>query len=266
MQYKIYKLTNSVTGKHYIGYTSKTLEERFKGHVSGARKGLHYKISRAILKYGEAAFTMNLLYECDDRKEVGRLEDEYIIRYDTIRNGYNIARGGQGGCIILFPEHPNYEDVCKKISIAQKKRSKELSEQAKKQHANGGIRPKDFVFSEESRKKMSKGRKGKKNTPEHIEKQRASLLATYKSEGYVNPNKGRKCSEETKRKISETHADVNGDKNPMFGKCHSSKTKEKQREKALVLPKIVCEHCGTASNPGNFSRWHGENCKHRAIS
>lgn len=52
-----------------------------------------------------------------------------------------------------------------------------------------------------------------------------------------------------------------GENNPMFNKKHSRKTKELQREKALLREKIKCEHCGKEFCPGMYKRWHGEKCK-----
>jgi|AntAceMinimDraft_18_1070375.scaffolds.fasta_scaffold43396_2 hypothetical protein len=64
-------------------------------------------------------------------------------------------------------------------------------------------------------------------------------------------NKGKKLSEETKNKIRETHK---GNKNPMFGKPAWD-----------VVNKIkkTCKYCGITTNVGNYSRWHGKNCKHK---
>lgn len=79
------------------------------------------------------------------------------------------------------------------------------------------------VISDETRKKMSAARKGRKNTPEQIEKTRRANL-------------GSKRSDETKRRLRE--------------------------ERATREP-ITCVHCGKSYFPGNFHRWHGDNCKSR---
>ena len=52
-------------------------------------------------------------------------------------------------------------------------------------------------------------------------------------------NLGRVLSDETRKKISENHHDVNGENNPMYGKKHSPETIEKLREKAKNRPKRV---------------------------
>jgi hypothetical protein len=52
-------------------------------------------------------------------------------------------------------------------------------------------------------------------------------------------NLGRVSSEETRKKISENHHDVNGKNNPMCGKKHSPETIEKLKQKAKNRPKRI---------------------------
>ena len=55
------------------------------------------------------------------------------------------------------------------------------------------------------------------------------------------------------------------------GKWHAGKPKtgiyktKEHTASALVasLRRIVCEYCGKDANTGNYSRWHGDNCKHK---
>jgi len=75
--------------------------------------------------------------------------------------------------------------------------------------------------------------------------------------GVVAWNKGVtgiiKDSEETKIKKSISHL---GDKNPMFGKIG-----EKNPRFRIARLKIECPYCHKLIAQGNYSRWHGENCK-----
>lgn len=91
--YKIYKYTNLVNNKIYIGQTSKTLEER-------AKNGSNYKGSRyfyhAIQKYGWDNFIPEILEDNLDRDEANIKEEYYISLYNSCdpNVGYNIAYGG----------------------------------------------------------------------------------------------------------------------------------------------------------------------------
>ena len=77
------------------------------------------------------------------------------------------------------------------------------------------------VASDETKLKMSVSHKGRKNSPEHIAK-----VAAWHT--------GKKRSEETKQKLRE--------------------------ERAMRVP-ITCPHCSKSILPGNYHRWHGDNCK-----
>ena len=63
----IYMHTNIITGKQYIGLTSKGIEKRWKSHIAFAKKHNKYYFHRAINKYGIDShgnmrfFKMNLL-------------------------------------------------------------------------------------------------------------------------------------------------------------------------------------------------------------
>jgi hypothetical protein len=57
----IYLLRNRVTGRVYIGKTSKSLEERWQTHLRDSRAGSSLPTHNAIRKYGPDAFEVVLL-------------------------------------------------------------------------------------------------------------------------------------------------------------------------------------------------------------
>ena len=87
----IYKTTNKVNGKVYIGQHKGEFNQRYLG--SGKL------LKRAVQKYGVESFSVELLSYCLTKQELDSLEKEYIEFYDStnINIGYNIAFGGQGG-------------------------------------------------------------------------------------------------------------------------------------------------------------------------
>ena len=63
--YKIYKISNLVTGKVYIGQTKSTLRNRFiSGHKSNAARGSDYHIHRSMRKHGFDNFNITLIEKC----------------------------------------------------------------------------------------------------------------------------------------------------------------------------------------------------------
>lgn len=95
----VYKITNKVNGMLYIGITTCSLEKRWREHKCAANSGLDTPLYRAIRKHGLEVFSMQLLYEGVDRKEIEAVEKGLIAQYGTyIRSnkGYNLTLGGEG--------------------------------------------------------------------------------------------------------------------------------------------------------------------------
>lgn len=86
----IYKITNLINGKIYVGQTSRTPEIRFSEHVHADSY-----IGSAIRKYGRANFKIEVLEECESKKELDNREQYWIARFESMGpNGYNLTEGG----------------------------------------------------------------------------------------------------------------------------------------------------------------------------
>lgn len=92
--YSIYKYTNSVNGKVYIGQTSKSLAERAQANGRNYRECRRFY--NAILKYSWHSFVPEVLAVVDTVETANELEQYYIALYHSTddRYGYNIALGG----------------------------------------------------------------------------------------------------------------------------------------------------------------------------
>lgn len=93
----IYKITNSINGKIYVGQTFRDVQERFKEHLRMGRKekvGYKSRLYYAIKKYGKDAFSVDTLEECPDNK-LNEREIYWIEKLDAFENGYNISLGVQ---------------------------------------------------------------------------------------------------------------------------------------------------------------------------
>lgn len=80
MSSKIYKITNLINGKIYVGYTKKELKERFNEHCKPRSKGaLKMPIVMAIKKYGIENFKIELLEESENDKYIHEEREKYWI-------------------------------------------------------------------------------------------------------------------------------------------------------------------------------------------
>lgn len=138
--YLIYRLTNTVNGKAYVGITGRTLGIRWSEHVERARQGLrNSRIYDAIRKYGPDAFVREVIAVAETEDGARALEIEHIAKNDSYESGYNSNLGGEG--FLVFPEH-----IRRKISEAQKGK----------------------IISAECRRKMSEAKIGRSECAEHF--------------------------------------------------------------------------------------------------
>ena len=98
-KFSVYIIENNITDKVYIGITSKSTEFRWKGHLKRLRKGNHrgYCLYNAMSKYGVDNFSIRLIDISNSWEESCDKEKMYIQKYDSMKNGYNMTLGGEGG-------------------------------------------------------------------------------------------------------------------------------------------------------------------------
>ncbi len=94
----VYRCTNLISGKVYIGKTSATLRRRWQEHRSAAKQGSPYLFHRAIRKYGEEAFQVEVLASATTQEELDAMEMRFIAELGSqAPGGYNLRAGGEGG-------------------------------------------------------------------------------------------------------------------------------------------------------------------------
>lgn len=90
MYYLIYKTTNIVNGKYYVGaHRTKDRNDSYLG--SGVA------LKRAIEKYGKENFNREILEECESEDIMFKREAEIVDVILEDPNSYNMTRGGKGG-------------------------------------------------------------------------------------------------------------------------------------------------------------------------
>lgn len=162
----VYKATNLINGKIYIGLTAQTLLKRRKAHENLAGKSTAY-FHRALAKYGFESFRWEQVEACATKEMLFEREIFWINHFGSMAPaGYNSAEGGKGGAYL--------ETHKQRISEAMSGRK----------------------LSAETRQKLSAAHKGKKLTEAHIETLRSKT-------GEKNHFFGRKHSEEAKKRIGE---------------------------------------------------------------
>lgn len=206
----IYKATNLVNGKIYIGKTLRSLITRKNRHISSANTGSNIYFHRAIRKYGAGNFVWEIIDRCLFAESLIALEKHYVRLFNCKSpNGYNLTTGGDGMSGFTFSEQTK-----EKMRLARI--GKHLSEETRKKIGNAGRGEKNYNYgghlSEEHKQKLSISHGGENCSAETRKKLRDSHV-------------GKRPTEETRNKMRENHKDNSGKNHPNYGKPRSDEAK-----------------------------------------
>ena len=126
----IYKITNKLSKKCYIGETKESSPEiRWKQHVYTISKGTGCPALRdAVVKYGLENFTFEVVIICFDEDRFAQ-ERHYIKKYNSVvPNGYNILEGGEGGG---FKGKHHSPEIIERLAAINRKRFEDPAERKK---------------------------------------------------------------------------------------------------------------------------------------
>lgn len=121
----IYKITNKINNKCYIGKTLKTIEERWKEHCKDYLRRSEEKrpLYSAMKKYGIKNFEIKEIEQCSENI-VNEREKYWIEYYGSFKNGYNATLGGDGKAYIdrdlvvsIYNKLQNITETAKQLNI-----------------------------------------------------------------------------------------------------------------------------------------------------
>ena len=195
----IYKITNLINNKVYIGLTKVSITNRWYDHLRHCRNKVNKPLYNSINKYGVDKFTIKIIDSCDDGSQLEQLEIKYIAEYKSTDRqfGYNLTHGGES---------------CFNMSDEVKQRASE--------------RMTGTTMSQESIDKMKQTLASR--TPEEVKAKIEKELATKRKNGtmsswgcktkeaqqktldaLVKANTGAKRSDESRKRMSESAKNKN---------------------------------------------------------
>jgi group I intron endonuclease len=252
----IYKITNQVNGKIYIGQDAHNNPKYF-----GSGKILRL----AFQKYGIENFNKEILEECSSKEMLNEREKYWISFYNsTDRNvGYNISLGGNGGDTLSH--HPNNREISKRIGDSNKSlwldpmykimmsklRKNNITEETRKKLSlrfSGENNPmKGRTHSDEAKKMISEARKEWHRNLTEEERKIISDKMSKSAKGNVGY---------WKDKTNESHSAWMKENNPMTGRTHSDEAKKRiseanKKPKSEETKRKLSEAC-KGNKPGNM--------------
>lgn len=265
----IYKITNLINGKVYIGQTVQTFKRRKIEHLYEYRKNrVFHPIYNAMRKYGEENFNWSIIDHAYSRQELDDREifwidfyKSYVKRKDN--NGYNLTIGGGA---LSGEYNPMYgrevsEETREKLRIANtgKNNHKTTTDEQETDIINlylEGLTMTDVgeivgvtytvvsrVLTDHKIDKRETNRKGDENGmfgKNHSDDAKKKISEKLKG----NKNMvGKKRSEETKRKISESRKGrYAGENSPMYGKRGADNAWSKPVVQLSKYGEFIAEH------------------------
>ena len=252
--YTIYKATNLINNKVYVGYDSNWPKRKYE-HKQDSKTS-EQVFYRAIRKYGWENFHWEILYQSTEGLHTKNIMENYfIVEYNSYihfedANGYNMTLGGEG---TIGYVHNNATK--QKISENLKGKTKGVKKPPR---------------SEEYKSKMSKSKKG--TVPWN--KGKTMAFAPRNRKKKIKPwNKGKTgvYSKSTLENMSKNGGHAKGKRWYNDGKKDYHIFPEEAlfnfvegrifKERNMEIK--ICPYCGKCGSGGNMSRYHFDNCKNK---
>lgn len=239
MTYFIYKITNNINRKCYIGKTSRKPDVRFNEHRWSARNGGKSLLYKAMRKHGVDNFSFEVIDDsADTTQQLNILEKEYIKIFDCCyldgsEKGYNLTRGGDGfdseSASIMNAERVNNGTHHFLDPYWSSKRSKHANERVAEGTHN-------FLGGELQRSRLEAG-------THNLQGAKASRVVSERNNAMV---------------ANGTH--------PWVGEEHSKRMRELANTKLAdgthnSQTERICPYCNKTGKGPGMLRWHFDNCK-----
>ena len=240
----VYKITNVINDKVYIG-KSYHPQERFQEHIRDAKSGADRVLPRAIRKYGEDSFVLEVIAEYGNESDQDLAESEYIRHYDCCvldgaDRGYNMTRGGDG-----FSSEETSFYLNKRTAEGKNPFSRGGSYYDQvRQRQTDLIESNQHIFQqEEHRKKISDLQLRRIAEGNHL---------------FAGDDCGERSSALQRRLLEEGRHHF---LDPVF-KAHQSVVTKQQLDNGThnFNKESTCPHCGKVGKGPMMRRWHFDNC------
>lgn len=216
----IYKVTNKINGKVYIGQ-SVDVGKRWRQHMT-AKDDIYFH--KAIQKYGVENFEWEVIEQCK-KKDLDEREIYWIEYYDSFNKGYNCTKGGDG--VSGGEDHPRWKggisldpEYSKQYYQANKEQKKQYSKQHYKQY---------YEANKEKVKEYKEANKEKKKEYDKQYREANKEKRKEKAKEYYEVNKDK--MKEKQKEYREANKEKKKEYNRQYREANKEKAKEKRRQR-----------------------------------
>lgn len=216
----IYKITNDVTNKVYIGKTTSAIEKRYKEHIKQSKYNNKYHLYRAMNKYGLEHFHIEEIEECLSDK-LSEREKYWIKYYDSFKNGYNMTMGGDGNLIY------NYKEIANKFLELKNEKKTAIFFECSPSIVQKACVEYNIEIPKGSTKEFWESKEGQ------IKKEKLS--------NYMKNRSKKPVSEEARRKMSLSKKEwYKNNASKSIGRKASLETRKKLIDNSGMAKKVIC--------------------------
>ena len=233
----IYKVTNKINGKVYIGQ-SVDIGRRWREHMT-TKDDIYFH--KAIQKYGVENFEWEVIERCK-KKDLDAREIYWIEYYDSFNKGYNCTKGGDGnsgegnpnwkGGISLDPEYSkqwyeaNKEKMKEYYEEYYEANKEELKEKQKEYYEVNKEKKKEYNEVNKEKRKQQMKEYYETNKEELKEKAKQHMKEYYEA----NKEKKKEYYEANKEKIKQymkQYNEINKEKAKEYHRQRNKKSMKK---------------------------------------
>ena len=222
----IYKVTNKVNGKVYIGQ-SVDIGRRWRTHMT-AKDDIYFH--KAIQKYGVENFEWEVIEQCK-KSELDEREIYWIEYYDSFNKGYNCTKGGDGnsgegspnwkGGISSDPEYgKQWYEANKEKMKEYYEEYYEVNKEKRKEYDK-----EYYEVNKEKKKEYYEANKEKRKEYREANKEKIKEKRKEYDKQYYEENK------EKRKQYRKQYYEVNKEKRKQYRKQYYEANKEKMKEK-----------------------------------
>lgn len=192
-QIGVYRITNTLNGKTYVGKTKMNFGDRWDCHRAQLNGGYHHNkaLQKEWNEFGADSFEFKIIESVDNTDVLNDLEIKYIALYREKELNYNVSDGGDAGCFagkhlseetkrkigdknrVHMTGRKASDETKAKMSKSQKARYDKWTQEDREQWGKMvSVRASGYHLSESVRKEMSERQRTKPNsakfTPDDI--------------------------------------------------------------------------------------------------